>query len=361
MILENRKRFIINTVYFLIILAITYVSLRYLLGLVTPFLIGFFVAFVLQRGIQFLSDKLRLPKKLAAVFSVLLFYVIIGIILFWLGMSMYAGLRDLVERLPGIYTRDVEPVIGQIFESIETLMARFDITLVQLLEDFHVSLSQSMGKIVSDVSGMAIATITSTVTWVPKLFIGVLLSIISSVFFAMDYEMITDFFASLLPDGRKGLVGELQTFATGLGGKYVKSYSLILLLTFTEVAIGLSILGVNGAITIAAFTAVVDVLPVMGTGLVLIPWAIFHLVKGNLTLGLGLFALYVVITVIRNIVEPKLVGQQIGLHPIVMLLCMYVGVRIFGVVGLIALPVAILVAKFVFDQGRLNPQPDAEN
>jgi len=111
-----------------------------------------------------------------------------------------------------------------------------------------------------------------------------------------------------------------------------------------------------GWFSIAAFTAVVDILPVLGTGLVLIPWALFHLIKGNLSLGLGLVLIYVVITVIRNVLEPKLVGQQIGLHPIVMLLCMYAGVRIFGVIGLFILPFSILVIKYLYDHGKLHPE-----
>lgn len=356
--MEQRKQFLINAAYVLLIVGIAYIVIKYLLGLITPFVIGFIVALVLQRVINFLSTKLRLPKKLAAVCSVLLFYAVVVILLVWVSMSAVAGIRDLVERLPAIYSNDVEPVLLDIFESLERLMARFDLTLVQILEDFHLSLSQSLGKIVSDVSSLAISTITSTVSLVPKMFLGVVLSVISSVFFAMDFELIISFFTSLLPQERQGLVQELQIFASRLGGKYLKSYALIMLITFTEVALGLSILQVNGALTIAAFTAVMDVLPVLGTGGVLIPWAIFALVKGNLFLGIGLFVLYVIITVIRNIIEPKLVGQQIGLHPIAMLLGMYVGVRLFGVVGLFALPITILLVKHLYEQGRLNPHSE---
>ena len=120
--------------------------------------------------------------------------------------------------------------------------------------------------------------------------------------------------------------------------------------------IGLSI-GIDGATTIAAFTAVVDIFPVLGTGFVVIPWALFHLAKGNLYLGLGLCLLYGVITVVRQILEPKVVGQQIGLHPIVILICMYAGVKIFGVMGLFILPFTILVLKYLYDQGRLRLDP----
>lgn len=357
MSVERRKNFIINTSYFLLIAAIVYIVIKYLLGLVAPFIIGFLVAFVLQKGIRFLSEKLRIPRKVVAVFSVVLFYAIIGVLLFWFGVGLFASLKDVVEKFPRIYTTDIEPVIVRIFKYIEGIMARFDLSLVQLLQEFHGSLSQSIGKIVSDVSSMAIAAITSAVSLVPRMFLGIVLSIISSVFIALDYEVIMDFLSNLVPDTRRGLVGELRTFSSEIGVKYLKAYTLLMLITFTEMFIGLSILKIEGAVTIAAFTAVVDILPVLGTGLVVIPWAVFHLINGNLSLALGLFLLYVVITVVRQVLEPKLVGQQIGLHPVVVLLGMYVGAKLFGMIGLFLLPFTVLVIKYLYDHGKLRPNP----
>ncbi len=295
-----------------------------------------------------------MPKKLAAVLSVLLFYVVIGLLLFMLGVGVFAWVKDVVVRLPSIYFNDIEPVLSQVFEYMETVMARFDLTLVELLEEFHVSLSQSLSKVVSDVSSVAIVAITSTVSWVPRLFLGIVLAIISSVFFAVDYGVIIEFLSNLFPQNRRGLLDEVKTLVGEVGAKYVKAYSFLMLITFTEMAIGLSILRVEGALPIAAFTAVVDILPVLGTGGVVVPWAIFHLIKGNLPLGLGLLVLYFVITVVRQVLEPKVVGEQIGLHPIVILLCMYVGVQIFGIIGLFALPFTILVIKHLYNAGKLG-------
>ena len=191
-------------------------------------------------------------------------------------MSVFAGVKDWVEKLPGMYSREIEPVIMDIFQAIERLMVRFDLTLAQFLEDFHVTLSQSIGKIVSDISSLAIATVTSAVSLVPRMFLGVILAVISSAFFALDFEVVINFFRDLLPQRWRGLTGELRTFSSNILGKYLKAYALIMLITFTEVAIGLSILGVNSAIPVAAFTAVVDILPVLGTGAILIPWGLFQ-------------------------------------------------------------------------------------
>jgi len=154
------------------------------------------------------------------------------------------------------------------------------------------------------------------------------------------------------PKSRNFLV-EVKGFATGIGWKYVKAYAGLMLITFAELALGLSILKVDGAISVAAMTAVIDILPVLGTGIVVIPWSIIEFIKGNTPLAIGLAVLYLIIMVVRNILEPKLVGKQIGLHPLIMLICIYVGVRAFGFIGLFALPVIAVIVKYLYDNGKL--------
>ncbi len=178
--MEQRKQFVINASYFAIIAGIAYLVMKYVLGLVAPFIIGFLVALVLQRSITFFSAKLRLPKKLAAVLLVLVFYAVLGVLLFWLAMSVFAGVKVLVERLPAVYANDIEPFLMDVFESVERIMLRFDMTVADFLEDFHVTLSQSLGKIVSEVSSAAISAVTSAVSSVPKAFFGIVLAVISS-------------------------------------------------------------------------------------------------------------------------------------------------------------------------------------
>src|SRR5690554_858070 len=119
MSLEARTSFIINALYFLLMAAIFYVAVKYFFGLVAPFILGLLVSAVLHRSIRFLSARLRLPKKLGALFCITLFYVIIGFLVFWLGVSVRAWVKDLMVRLPSISPSDVEPVIAQFFGSIE--------------------------------------------------------------------------------------------------------------------------------------------------------------------------------------------------------------------------------------------------
>jgi sporulation integral membrane protein YtvI len=125
--------------------------------------------------------------------------------------------------------------------------------------------------------------------------------------------------------------------------KFAKAYALLLGLTFVELSIGLALLRVHYAILWAALIALVDILPVLGTGTVLIPWAVVNLILGNYPLGVGLLVLYGIITVVRQSLEPRVVGKQIGLYPLVTLVCMFLGSYLFGFVGLFALPIAVTV------------------
>jgi len=127
-----------------------------------------------------------------------------------------------------------------------------------------------------------------------------------------------------------------------------------MVVTFIELAVGLSLLSVDRAITIAALIAVIDILPVLGTGGVVVPWIIVELIKGNIPFAVGLVVLYLVIIIVRNILEPKLVGNQIGLHPLVMLMCMYVGLKIFGIIGIFVLPVAVVILNHLHDNDKIH-------
>ncbi len=127
-----------------------------------------------------------------------------------------------------------------------------------------------------------------------------------------------------------------------------------MLLTFFELTVGLHILGIENALVIAFLIAIFDVLPVLGTGGIMLPWILISFLNNQVKTGVGLLILYLVITVIRNIIEPKIVGKQIGLHPLLMLMCMYLGARLFGFLGIFILPILILIVQNLNDTGIIH-------
>jgi sporulation integral membrane protein YtvI len=133
---------------------------------------------------------------------------------------------------------------------------------------------------------------------------------------------------------------------------YLRSYSLILLITFAEIFFGLSILGVEYSLLVAAITAIVDILPVLGVGVILLPWALFALITKDIFLGVGLLILYVVTVVVRQFIEPRIVGENLGLHPLLTLAAFYLGYRLFGFAGILIAPLTLVAWRAIRTYSR---------
>ena len=354
MTIEKKKNFIIDVIFFALIFVTVYIAIKYLFGLLMPFIIGFLVAFLLKPAINFTFLKLHVHKKAAAVALILLFYGVAGFFLSWSGIRFLTELKDGIIKLPEIYSMNIKPAINEIFDNAKKVTAKLDPMMVQAIQNMAASLSQSVGSLISTFSSKVIGSISSLVSFVPGLFLSIILAVISSLFFAMDYSKITGYVTRLFPPQNRNLLFEIKAFATGIGLKYVKAYTTLMVVTFIELAVGLSLLSVDRAITIAALIAVIDILPVLGTGGVVVPWIIVELIKGNIPFAVGLVVLYLVIIIVRNILEPKLVGNQIGLHPLVMLMCMYVGLKIFGIIGIFVLPVAVVILNHLHDNDKIH-------
>ena len=137
---------------------------------------------------------------------------------------------------------------------------------------------------------------------------------------------------------------------------WLKAQGLLILITFGELAVGFLLLRVDLALLLAGLVALVDALPVFGTGTVLLPWAVLSFLGGSQELALGLLILYGAITVVRNVLEPRLVGERLGLHPLLALAAMYVGFQALGVAGMILAPFAAVLVKGLWDSGLFRTQ-----
>lgn len=343
--LDKRKVFIINVLYFALGAALLYFSVKYVLVWILPFIIGFFVALLLRPLIFFLSRNCRVPHKVAVIILAVFFYAVVGFLLILIGIKAVSILKNGFASLPDIYTLYIEPLINNLFDKLEALTARLDPNMTQVIQNMTDSFSESAGTVISGISSRVITFLTSTVISLPGFLLALLLSVISSIFFAMDLTKITDTLMKLLTDNMRTNVIRFKKLAVDIGLKYVKSYAILLSVTFIELSVGLLLIGIDNAIAVAAIIALIDLMPILGTGLIVIPWALIELLKGNYALGIELAVLYVVMVIVRNILEPKIVGRQIGVHPLAMLISMYVGLKIFGFVGIFVLPLILVAVR----------------
>ena len=351
---EKRRKFIIDVTYWVMVLAIVYFIFKYLLNLVMPFFIAFAIAFALKPVIRLLRDKCRFPGKLASVVSVILFYGTIGVLIALVVAKLFSWSKDLFLSLPALYTQTILPALQSFSATVTEIFDNLDPEAVKTVNSVFTDLISSLGNIISNLSVKAVGIVSGAAGSLPGIVIGTLITVISTFFIAADYSNITGFIVRQLGAKSRRLVFEIKRYTVEILGKYLRSYLLIMGITFAELTVGLLILGVGNAPLVALGIALFDILPVFGTGGVMIPWAILSILSGDYKMAIGLLVVYVVITVIRNIVEPRIVGQSVGLHPVVTLLSMFVGTALFGVIGLFGLPIMMALLVSLNDSGVIH-------
>ena len=341
--LEKMRAFIIKFIFYGLILGLAYLVIKYALPVLTPFILGFIIAFCLQPLIRKITEKTKLSKTPVAILLLIVFYVILAALLTVLGTRLIILLRDVFLGLPAFYESTISPALIATQNSIEQLVAQFNPTILDFIDAAGTSLANSISGFITALSSGAIAGVTAAATQVPSFFVKFLLTIIVSFFCVVDYGLITSFFTKQLPSGAKDLLFKIKKSGIDVLFKFGKAYAILLSITFVELSIGLSLLRVENSILLAFLIAMVDILPILGTGTILIPWGIINLVTGNFPFGAGILILYGIVTVVRQSLEPRVVGKQIGLYPLITLVCMFVGAQMFGFLGLFGLPIAVTI------------------
>ena len=335
--IQKKRDFLINFAYWSVIAAGIYLASEYLVPIIVPFLLGALMAW----PVVVLTRKLRGPKKILRIILSVLLYGLLGLLVSLLVVKGVSTVTALIKWLPRLYEMKLQPFVvrcyGWCVETIEGL----DPTLLSALEKLLESLLSALKSLVSYLSSLAVSLASGLATGVPSLVLSMLAMIFSTFFLVSDYERITSFTSAHTPQLVKNILQKIRIYLTDTLFVVIRSYALIMLLTFTELSILFSVFGIESPVLKASLIAVLDIMPILGTGGIMIPWAIISLVLGYTKLGIELFIIYGIVTVVRNYVEPKIVGAQLGLHPIITLVAMFMGLRIFGFWGLFGLPVAI--------------------
>ena len=222
------------------------------------------------------------------------------------------------------------------------------------MDELASGITGSLGALVSDMSKTLLNYITALAASIPELLLKLLILVISTFYMALDYRAISNFIMRQFSDKTRVLITDIRMTLSKTVGKYIRSYALILVITFVELSIGLLIVGIDNAVLVAAGIAIVDIFPVVGSGTILIPWTIICLATGKIGRGIGLGVVYIIVTVIRNIIEPRIVGQNIGVHPLVMLICIILGIYLFGGMGLFIMPLGAAIIKSLNDRGKIH-------
>ncbi len=347
---ERKRKFIIDIVFIALILGVVYFVMEYLSVWVLPFIIGLLVAIILQKPVAYLTEKTRGGR---GFWSCLLVLVVLCALFAVVGLLAWG----LYEEAPG-FAKWLTGLVPDIKHTFDKVTVWFSAITKMLPAGVGSALESApgniIGAVVSGVTGLVTMVSKKIITDGPGLLISCVFSVVASCYITKDYRKIVNFVICQLSEKKARLVVSIkQLFVTNIL-KMLRGYIIIMFITYIELFIALLILRVDYAAIVAALIAILDIMPVVGTGTVLLPWCVISLLMGNFGLGLGVLLTYIAITVIRNIIEPKIIGQQVGLPPIVTLIAMYVGLKLFGVLGMMLLPVSIIIIVKLQENGIIH-------
>lgn len=348
--LDRQKAFIIRVAYIILILGLGYVAIKYLLPLLMPFVIGVIIAAIFRPLIDFIKKKTHIKRAFVSIIILILFYGLIGLIISMIGVRVFVFLKDLLNSLPSLYNNFILPAVEKVMNNLVNQFPDIE----TYVDDFIENIDTSAFNYLTNVSSAALGRITSLAGQVPSLLIKLIFTIVSSFFFTIDYNRISRFIILQFNGERREMILKLKNNGIGTLGKFIRAYAAIITITFAELSIGFLILRIPNPIFFAGLIAIIDVMPILGTGAVLLPWSIIAFILGNPRIGIGMLLLYIVITAVRQTIEPKIVGQQIGLHPIVTLILMYVGAQLMGVLGLLLLPIIATILLKLNEDGTIQ-------
>ena len=367
---EKKRQFIINIVYTVILIALFYLFFKFAFGTILPILCAVVVAMILQKPVNFICKKTPLKRGLVSALTVIFAFLVIVsglvLILIWVG-SEFKGFFQYImielEDIPALIHK-IEGYIGNAVgflpEKLETAVMEFVSEKLATLTSPTTTPSEPSQSIDLSMLSTPLKGIWNTAKQIPTTLVSIVVAIIACCFMTADFatvkKIVLGFFQ---PDTRSKIIRAKRLLFPSLG-KMAKAYAIIITITFCELSLGLFLLTLMGIydsgyiFVIAILTAIIDIVPVLGTGTVLIPWAVISLLNGNYPMAIGLIVMYACITVIRQIIEPKLVAAQLGIPAFLTIVSMFIGSQIFGVLGIFILPITIVMLKLLNDEGIIH-------
>ena len=352
--LERQRAVLIRAGYGALIVLGIIGSIKYLLPVLWPFAVALVLAGILNRPVTWLRQKLHLPRGISAAGLTLgLFILFVGALAYG-GTGIFVGIENLLKKFPETFNLYLLPLVEQMFQWLENGIYSLNLEIGAALSAVNDTVFSYLSAGVLRLCSFFLGALSSTIVRIPAVFMKLMITWIATIFITVDYQKIMHFLVAFTPKRLRPLLGECKKFFGRTVPRCIFSYVLIFLLTGAELFIGLSLLGIENSFTVALVIALLDILPVLGTGTILIPWALLSILQGKSVFGLLIMTMYLVITVIRNMVEPKLVGIQIKLHPVLTFASMLIGLNFFGVIGMFGLPLGLSFLRHLHDSGMIH-------
>ena len=326
-----------------------------------PFVIGWCISAIAAPVVNWLEKHFKIVKKLGSALIVVLVIGLIVLLIYLAVSRLVTEVGDLLKNIPDLYEQ-LANGLSQIGQSMSGLFARLPEEVRSGFQTMMSNLNEYMGDLISKIGEPTVTAAGNLAMRLPFFLVSVLVSVISAYFFTVERDEVLSWAKKVMPQAvvkRMTLVMDNLRYAVG---GYFKAQFKIMGVVFLILMVGLALLRINYFALIAFLIAFLDFLPFFGTGTAMIPWALYKFLVGDYKTAILLFVIYAVTQLVRQILQPKLVADSMGMNPLVTLLLLYVGYRVSSVLGLILLvPIGMVVINmyqagafdYIFDDARI--------
>lgn len=334
---------LINLMIALILfLLVLFVAPR-LLVFFSPFVVGWVIALLAGPLVHFFDKRLKIKRKAGSAVVIVLVIGLVVLLLYLAGEKLVEEIIGLLNALPDIWAA-MEEELNKISANLNVIYTRLPMAVQQNLAEAGSEIITYLGNFVGSVSTPTIAAVGNFAKQLPTILISVIMSLLSAYFFVAERAGISEWFRRMMPEAVQTRYQMIKRSMVKAVGGYLKAQLRIEVWMYLLLVIGLWILKVDYVLLIALLIAFLDLLPFFGTGTVMVPWAIIKIMSGDYRMAVGLLIIWGVGQLARQLIQPKIVGDSIGVHPIPTLFLLYIGYRLGGVLGMIvAVPIGLIV------------------
>lgn len=316
-----------------------YIAISRVIPFLMPFVLAFIFSVILSPVTDTVQARLKLPRNLSCILVMLLTVGILVSFIIIIGSEIYSIIEGIVARF----------MSGSGFDGLVYISDR-----INKIFGAKIDLAANFKNLIMPALSSVVNIIRPIAAGAPQVFVSVIVFVLTTYFLISDKDKIMDFINSISGQKLDNLKAGFKNISKKSILQYLRAQLIIMLITLTELVVAFSIVEWLGIIDlshtfiIVAGIALLDALPVFGTGAVLIPWSVYGVITGNFPLAVSMILIYVICLTVRQLIEPKILGESLGIHPLITLLSMYVGLKTIGIAGMILLPIiSVFVIQLV--------------
>lgn len=318
-----------------------------------PFVIGWIIALIAAPLVRFFEEKVKIRRKAGSAFVIIVVIGLVVLAIYLIGAKLAEEIVGLVNELPQMW-EGMEKDFAEIADKLSVLYDRFPKDVKDTVNKIAEGANTYMGEVFSRLSSPTIAAVGNFAKRLPSVVIGIIMCLLSSYFFVAERLQLTEWFRRFAPKSLLARYDMLRRSLVRAVGGYFKAQLKIEMWMYLLLVIGLSILKVNYTLLLALLIAFLDLLPFFGTGTIMVPWAIIKILSGDYQFALGLLIIWGVGQLARQIIQPKIVGDSVGVPPIPTLFLLFVGFKVAGVLGMIlAVPIGLILYT-MYEEGAFD-------